>query len=48
LANGEVSSVEIYEQAEENGISRRTLERAKSELGVRSVQFAGAWVWTLE
>jgi len=48
LANGEVSSVEIYEQAEENGISRRTLERAKSELGVRSVQFAGAWVWTLD
>jgi len=48
LENGELPSVEIYELAESEGISRRTLERAKSELGIRSVQFAGGWAWTLD
>ena len=48
LEDGEVSSNEIYEQAEAEGISRRTLERAKSELGVRSVQLSDGWAWRLE
>ena len=48
LENGEVSSVDVYAQAEEEGISRRTLERAKSELGVRSVQSGGGWAWKLD
>lgn len=48
LEDGEVNSVEVYEQAEANGISRRTLERAKSELGVKSIQHANSWVWSLE
>ena len=48
LEDGEVSSNDIYEQAEAEGISRRTLERAKSELGVRSVQFSDGWAWRLE
>ena len=48
LQSGEVSSEEVYTQAEAAGISRRTLERAKSELGIRSIQFAGGWVWTID
>jgi hypothetical protein len=48
LESGEVDSAEVYEQAEADGISRRTLERAKSELGVRSVQHSNGWVWTLD
>jgi len=48
LADGEVSSIETYEQTEAEGISRRTLERAKSELGVRSVQFSDGWAWRLD
>ena len=48
LEDGEVTSAEVYAQAEAEGISRRTLERAKSELGVRSMQYSEGWVWTLE
>ena len=48
LENGEVDSVEVYGRAEASGISRRTLERAKSELGVRSKQYVGGWVWMIE
>jgi hypothetical protein len=33
--------------AESAGISKNTIERAKSELGVKSIQHGGAWDWTL-
>jgi hypothetical protein len=39
--------VELKTLAESAGISKNTLERAKSELGVQSVQQDGAWHWTL-
>jgi hypothetical protein len=48
LENGEADSDGVYAQAEAEGISRRTLERAKSELGVRSVQLSDGWVWRLD
>jgi len=47
LEDGDVDSTEVYSLAEEQGIPRRTLERAKSELGVRSVKVGDTWVWTL-
>jgi len=47
LTNGAVPAVEIKTIAESAGISKNTLERAKSELGVQSVQQDGAWLWTL-
>jgi len=48
LSEGEVSSNQIYELAEEQGIHRRTLERAKVDLGIRSVQKSDYWIWTLD
>lgn len=48
LAEGEVDSNEVYALAEEQGIPRRTLERAKSEIGARSVQRADGWTWTMD
>ncbi len=48
LADGEVDSAEVYAQAEAQDIPRRTLERAKSEVGARSVQHSDGWVWMLD
>lgn len=49
LSTGPVLSKEITERATQHGISRRTLERAKADLGVQSVkaEFAGGWLWKL-
>jgi hypothetical protein len=47
LANGATPAAELKTLAESAGISKNTLERAKSELGVQSVQQDGAWLWTL-
>jgi len=49
LALGSISSKEAEEAAEANGISSRTLKRAKKELGVKSEKggFEGGWQWTL-
>jgi hypothetical protein len=47
LVGGTASAAEIKALAENAGISKNTLERAKSELGVKSVQQGGAWHWTL-
>ena len=48
LENGEMDSTKVYKQADVSGISHRTLERAKSELGVLSVQHATGWTWSLD
>jgi RecA-family ATPase len=37
----------IYAEAEANGISRRTLERAKTQLKVMSFQKENKWYWKL-
>ncbi|MGB9112685.1 MAG: AAA family ATPase [Acidimicrobiales bacterium] len=50
LADGKCHSAkELYKQAEEFGISRSTLNRAKSDLGVVSekVGYEGPWSWRL-
>jgi DNA polymerase bacteriophage-type len=42
---------DVFEEAKQCGITRRTLERAKKELGIRSRkatgQIAGKWMWEL-
>ena len=54
LHDGPVASKELKERAEADGISWRTVERAKEELGVIATRQgepgkrgAGAWAWTL-
>ena len=39
---------EIYDRAEELGISKRTLENAKKELGIRARKINNAWYWELD
>ena len=47
LRNGVVLAVEMEELAEENGISQKTFNRAKTELGVISVKRGGQWYWDM-
>jgi hypothetical protein len=49
LAKGAVSSNEIIEAAEANGISARTLFRAKKELEIKPKKdgVGGGWTWQL-
>jgi archaellum biogenesis ATPase FlaH len=47
LATRAVAAVEIMEKAEMQGISPKTLNRAKSALGVTSVKRSGQWFWEL-
>lgn len=46
LSSGPVSATEIYEAAKEHGISPRTLNKAKSNLGVGSCKDGNQWFWT--
>ena len=48
LAEGPVKASEVRADAENSGIAKKTLERAKKELGIGSVQKAGAWYWHVE
>ncbi len=49
LANGPMSSEEIYEGAKKSGIAARTLNRAKKEIGyVRSRKSGAEWYWYLD
>jgi len=45
LKDGPVSANEIYRQADENHISRRTLKRVKSSIGVHVYQRNREWLW---
>jgi hypothetical protein len=47
LANGAVSAVEMQELAKEQGISTKTLNRAKEALGVISTKRQGKWFWQI-
>jgi AAA domain len=51
LAEGPVLSADLEAEAKEEGISSRTLRRAKKELGVKSVRgdgaMAGKWFWEM-
>ena len=42
-----IQSNEIFNLAEEQNISRRTLENAKKELGVRAKRINNSWYWEL-
>ena len=43
-----VKSEDIVTLAEENGISKRTLENAKKELGIKGKRIGEAWYWRLD
>jgi putative DNA primase/helicase len=47
LSGGAVAGTELYEQANANGISKGTLNRAKDELRVKSIRNGKTWQWTL-
>ena len=38
----------VYEAMEEKGFSRRTVERAKSNLSIKSRKQGQHWIWTLD
>ena len=43
-----VLSNEIFELADENNISKRTLENAKRQLGIRAKRINNSWYWELD
>jgi len=47
LANGPVLSADMMQMAEEQGISAKTLNRAKDALGVISIKRGERWYWEL-
>lgn len=46
--NNAMQSNEIFNLAEEQSISRRTLENAKKELGIRAKRINNSWYWELD
>ena len=46
--NHSVSSNKIFELADELGISKRTMENAKKELGIKAKKLNNSWYWELE
>jgi hypothetical protein len=42
-----VQSSEVFEMADEQGISKRTMENAKKELGIRAKKINNSWYWEL-
>jgi len=47
LKSGPMAATEIFQKAEDNGISDTTLNRAKKALGVISIKVNGRWFWEL-
>ena len=51
LEAGPVNSDDLVEEAKQEGISKRTLDRAKKELGIKSRKqrgsTGGGWLWEL-
>ena len=43
-----VQSKEVFDMAEEQGISKRTLENVKKELGIRAKKINSSWYWELD
>ena len=48
LTSNAVLSKEIFDMADEQGISKRTLENAKKELGIRAKKINNSWYWELD
>ena len=47
LADGPRPSREVFSEAAEAGVAKRTLERAKKTLGVKSEKDGGQWLWSM-
>jgi len=47
LADGEVPAKDIYQAAQDTGIAKRTLERAKAKLQAKSRKIGDTWFWHL-
>jgi RecA-family ATPase len=47
LSAGERSAQDVYDQLKAAGISQRTAENAKRELGIRVFRQSNAWYWSL-
>ena len=47
LAEGPVAAEQVKEDASTEGVSERTLKRAKRDLGVGSNKRGGVWYWDL-
>jgi len=47
LANGPVPSADMEQMAEEQGISPKTMQRAKEALGVISIKHGNHWCWEI-
>ena len=43
-----VQSNEVFELAEEHGLSKRTMDNAKKELGIKAKKINNAWYWELD
>ncbi len=48
LTTDAIQSNEIFDMADEQGISKRTLENAKRELGIRARKITNSWYWELD
>jgi len=48
LLKGETFCGEIYARCSEQGISKRTVDQAKKQLGIKSAKRAEGWFWSLE
>lgn len=46
--NNAMQSNEIFNLADEQGISKWTLENAKKELGIRAKRINNTWYWELD
>ena len=46
--NGEANAGECIKDAERDGISKRTLQRARKQAGVMSQKSSEGWVWILQ
>ena len=48
LSGGDMRSREIYMRMSDEGISRRTAENTKKELGIRSYRKMRQWYWSIK
>lgn len=48
LSEGDMRSREIYMRMSDEGISRRTAENTKKELGIRSYRKMRQWYWSIK
>ena len=47
LSNGETPCTQIYSTLREKGISKRSVDRAKKKLEIKSIKHNDGWYWTL-